>query len=313
MNEPNKSIRSVVYTLETSKWIDFSKPLNPQISKINSTVQGPNKGLQALNENRSTILREVETFDKGRPKYNYKISASMDFPANSFLDANKPLSFRHVTSIRVQALHGTDTYVNMEANNINAALNLLNNFLKEAKPTKKIETSAWATKLNTVITELNNLCSAIQETKHLRREEIDEALKLTSNSNKSLWKSVLPGKGTYKYLSAAMICATYAIGINQLMKNFGFFHAGLLYILDGSFESILTSLLSNENLLPSSRDAIVQQYLQAAELRPEVLNARALFNDVSINSQSIFLFGSLLSMTLMTMWLMCRIICRCRG
>lgn len=305
--QPQKSIRQVKYTLETSQKLNFKNSLPPQISGITSTVTGSDKGLQSLKENRNDSLRMVQTSDTGKPKYSYTISTNMEFPANSFQNAAQPLPFRHVVKIKVQALRGTDSYVSTEVNTLNKFLKPLNFFLKnETYPKKKQDLPAWNTKLNTIIDELNQSFAEIKESKILTKEEV-EAMNLKSINKKPFWQ-ILPGKGVYKYISAATITLIYALGLNQFLKNLGFFKAGLFYMLGRSLEEILLAFLSDENMSQKELNSFVSQYLQAAQLRPEELNARALFNDIHLNSQSILLFGSLLSMTSITLWLAYRII-----
>jgi len=294
MNRTEKTNRPLEYILIAGQVLDFTKPLHTQTSKISCSVGGDNKGKQSIEEARNGALADVVQAPKGSiPRYKYTIETTTAHPTNSFkMDASndKSLSFRHITAVKVDAISGMSIDFRSHATKMNNDLMLLNNHLKE-KPslTEKNKIKQWEEDLLLILQEIPLEEAQIQQLNE------DEVAKIVISTQR---KSSVSYSGS---LIAALVAA-YGITAWQMLSNLGFMMASFLYMRGASLQEILPHLLSDANLPQEHLDSYVNQYLQAASLRPE-LTTNALFSDIENNLQFRFLIASVAVTTFLTLYL----------
>jgi len=297
-NPVSQSYRDISYLIQTDRPIDFTQSLAPQIQKITCSVGGAKKGQEAIYIARNSALSDVAQSLKGAiSRYKYTIETTTEFQTNQFqIDAqkSKPLSFRHIESIKVTYIDGTPHNIQVHARKMNCDLFSLNNYLKN-RPADKAEIAIWEKGLLDILQAIPLDEAEIETSK----EKIAE--KVVSINNKS-------PSSSYSYYSIAAMVLVYANAAWQIFSNLGFMMASYLYLNGASLQKILPHLLSDANLPQEHLNSYINQYLEAARMQPE-LNARALFFDAMNNREFQFFTGSLIITTIMTLVLFIRALC----
>lgn len=297
----NDSARPLDYLILTAQPIDFTQTLNPQIKKISCTVGGLDKGKTVVFEKRNGALSDVAQDPTGsQPRYKYTLHTTTKFPTKSFQEDaqnNKPLSFRHIDSIEVESISGSILDIRCHAQTMNTNLYPLNKHLKEKpEPSEKEKTRQW-----------ENLLLQI-----LKKIPLDEAIITKADTTVLEYNLQMLNKNrssSLGFFSKAAILAVYANASWQILSNIGFMWASYLYMCGASLQEILPHFLSDANIPREHLESYVNQYLEAARLRPEELNARTLFSDSMNNIQFQIFLGSMLLSTLVTLGLIIKAIC----
>lgn len=311
--------RSVKYTIETSKFVNFAESVNKQISNITVTVTtNKNKqGLEALKSERKFSLMGVEYGDKGTPRYKYEIWTTMQFSKDSFIGekAEKPLVFRQVTEVKVQAINGVGGTVDAEVTEIIKLLKPLNNFLQETKDNRLEEKNqnregleAFDAKTTEFIIEINK---RVSKSKVLNGnqlsikdfEEIKASIWSKQKVNSCICSASLCCNFLKKLIFPVLTVAASFAGYYYGIEGFHILKVLIQCIIGSEMRAILRTLLTAEGLSESAIENYIDQYMAVAEKNPQLLNAKTLLNVLQKHSNlGWHAVGSALSFCLVVIW-----------